>query len=349
MARRSLLCIAVGLAAFWPAVGRAQIRIVPGNGNAPQLFQNFFGGGLPTTIAGGRVVVTNRWQYGTFNSSSDDGTAKEEIRCQGFGATGSLHYERTTPAEQLSLDLSADGRFALRHSNKDKAKGPMVELTQAPGAPITLSVGEGPQQTVYRQPTLWHLFMLEPEVCGKHLLPLLQPFPWHAQLTQTTVLLEPELLRLAAAGKIPSGDHWPKLVRQLADDDFSRREAADRALRVSGAVVAGYLEQLDHATLDAEQQFRIERILESLHGQTATDTTEQVAVQLAADPLVWLALLARPELATRQAAAKALAALLGEPVAVDPAADPATQKDRREQLRARLQRPKVAAKPAAKP
>ena len=52
--------------------------------------------------------------------------------------------------------------------------------------------------------------------------------------------------------------------------------------------------------------------------------------------MVWLALLARPEPPTRQTAARELARLLGEPIAVDPAADPNAQKDRRALLQTRI-------------
>ncbi len=67
------------------------------------------------------------------------------------------------------------------------------------------------------------------------------------------------------------------------------------------------------------------------------DAPDQIAASLANDPRVWLALLARPEPSTRQTAAQRLAALLGEPLPVDPAADPETQKDQRKQVEARIE------------
>ena len=79
------------------------------------------------------------------------------------------------------------------------------------------------------------------------------------------------------------------------------------------------------------------RIIELCHGQTTADTAEQAAAQLVGDPLVWLALLDRPQEPTRRAAAKQLAALTGEPIGIDPAADPATQKAQREKLRVKLE------------
>ncbi len=348
MTRHTPLWIALVVGLLWPAAADAQIRRFPGNGGNSQLFQNFFSGSLPTTIAAGHVVTTNRWQFGTGSSSTEGGGVREELQLQGNGMSGSIRYQRTTPEEQFAVELSSEGRFLVRHLPKGKAKCLPVELSQLPGATITFSVGAGTQQTVCRAPTLWHLYMYEPKACAEHLTPLLQPFPWYDQWTQTTAALDAELVRLAAGDKVPSRAHWAAMVGQLADNDFGKREAADRALRAGGPAVVSYLQQLDHAALDAEQQFRIERIIDSFRDQTASDSTEQVAAMLAGEPLVWLSLLDRPQEATRRAAAKELAALLGEPIAVDPAAAPATQKDRREQLRARLQRIKAETKPAAK-
>jgi HPt (histidine-containing phosphotransfer) domain-containing protein len=349
MSPRSPLAIALVLGLLWPAAADAQARRYPGNGRNSLLFQSFFLGNVPMTIAAGHVVPTGRWQFGTWGHKMEGESSKEELQFLGNGVSGSVHYQRTTAEEHFVVELSSDGRFLLRHTPKGKAKGSPIELNQVPGAQITFTVGAGPQQTVYRAPTLWHLILLEPKACGEHLTPLLQPFPWSSQLTQIMTSLEAELVRLAGIGKIPSREQWAVMVRQLADNDYAKREAADRGLRGGGPAAASYLQQLDYAAMDAEQQFRIDRIIESFRGQTASDTTEQVAAMLAADPLVWLALLDRPQEATRRAAAKQLAALLGESIGIDPVADPATQKERREQLRAKLQQSKPETKPAAKP
>ena len=168
-------------------------------------------------------------------------------------------------------------------------------------------------------------------------------------MSQTATNLDADLLKLAALGKVPNRQQWSKLVQQLGDNEFTKREAADRSLRTLGPTIVGYLQQLDYASLDAEQQFRVRHIIDSFRGQTVADTPDEAAAMLLGDPLVWLALLDRPQEETRRAAAKQLAALLGEPIAIDPAADPATQKDQREQLRAKLEpAAKTETKPAAK-
>ena len=157
-------------------------------------------------------------------------------------------------------------------------------------------------------------------------------------------MIEADLLKAAVAGKIPDRRHWADLVRQLGDNQFAKREAADRMLRAVGPQVTGFLQQLDYGQLDAEQQFRVRRIIDLLHGSAAADTAEQVAERLVADSSVWLALLDRPEASTRRIAAKHLAGMLGEPIGVDPEANPATQENQRELLRAKLEPPKTETK-----
>ncbi len=167
-----------------------------------------------------------------------------------------------------------------------------------------------------------------------------------ARLAQTADSVEGELLKLAKAGKLPERGRWNRLIEQLGDEQYARREAADRLLRQEGPAVASSLEQLDFDQLDAEQQFRVRRIVASFRGRIATDAPDQIAAMLFPEPLIWLAFLDRPEKTTRTAAAKQLAALLGEPIDVDPAADPATQGKQRGQLRTKIVGRRAAPKDA---
>ena len=80
--------------------------------------------------------------------------------------------------------------------------------------------------------------------------------------------------------------------------------------------------------------------------QKADDAAEQVAAWLLEDPMIWLALLSRPDATVRKVAAKKIASILGESISVDPAADPATQKEQRPAPRRRLEQARSANKPA---
>jgi hypothetical protein len=90
--------------------------------------------------------------------------------------------------------------------------------------------------------------------------------------------------------------------------------------------------------LDAEQKSRVRHIIRDLSNQTGEDTPERVAAMLVADPLVWLALLARPEESTRQAAVQQLTILLNVPIGVDPKAAPESQAKARDELRTQIEK-----------
>jgi hypothetical protein len=298
-----------------------------------------------TTIVHGRIANTIWQRFGIWTSR---GTG-EELRVQWNNGIFSIRYERTSEDDPLLLEAASDGRFSIRRDSKGKPSQPPLLFNQPSVGPISLRLGKEGEEKVYRAASLWHLAIVQPEACKQHLFPLLANLPGCTQLPQTTAAIEAELLRAAAAGKSPDYRQWGDLVRQLGDNQFAKREAADRLLRAAGPAVAGYLQQLDYAQLDAEQQFRVQRILGSFRGQSSSDTPAQVAVRLMADAPIWLALLDRPEVATRRMAAKQLAGLLGGPIGVDPEADPATQAGQREQLRAKIEPHPAETKTSPKP
>jgi hypothetical protein len=294
------------------------------------------------TIDRGRIVYMGGRNFGTWSQNYHDAATgtDEKISIQSNNQRGSAHYERKDPEEQLSLDIGPDDRFSIGRSNRGKSTATPVRFVQMPHEQISLIVGPDGAQKTYRASNLWLLMLSQPAECQQHLLPLLDILPCLAQIKETAKAVETELLKVAVTGTMPERRHLGELVKQLGADEFAKREAADRLLRAAGPSVAYYLEQLDYAKLDAEQQFRVRRIADSFHGKSIGDTPEQVAIRLSADPAAWLALLDRPEKSTRQAAAKQLAGLLDEPIGVDPAADPASQKSQREQLRTKIEQRK---------
>jgi hypothetical protein len=312
------------------------------------LFQQFFTPPrLRLTVMSGRIVNTGGWQYGNGTSTSSDGTNKEQITFRGGGGvgnTGSIAYERTTPQEEFKIEVTSDG--ALRFSRTPKGSSTMtpIQFSQGSGDPLSLTVGAADKQQVYRAPTLWHLLMEHPEE-SRPVVALLEQLRPQWGIVKVTASVEAELLK-TAGGKRPDRQAWLALVQQLGDDQFTKREAAERRLRSVGPGVLAFLQHLDFDQLDAEQQSRIRRIIKSVSRQTTDDTPEQVAAWLSEDPAIWLVLLSRADASVRQTAAKQLSAILGEPISVDPAADPAAQKDKREQLRARIEKIKPAARKA---
>ncbi len=272
------------------------------------------------------------------SSSSSSGSVKESFRVRRQNGRLHLNYERTAQDELLKVSVSGDGVSISRAPRGQSAIVP-VEYHQDPREKITFSIGDGDRKQTFSADGLWQLLIIRRKECEEHLLPLLEMMRPDWKIAETAADIEDKLLHGASEEIAKRRARWAALVEQLGDQRFAKREAADRALRADGSAAIGYLRKLDFDRLDAEQRFRIRRILEAVGAEDRDDTAEEVAQRLAGDPAVWLALLARPEPESRKTAARQLTLLLGRPIDVDPAADPDSQKQQRERLRARILQP----------
>lgn len=256
---------------------------------------------------------------------------------QSDGGETAFSYHWTNNKKQLSIEVSNVSKIRLRYGGKgDDAQIP-VEFYQPLQAKVALKVGPEEKQQIYSAPSLWHLFLAYPAETKQHLVPLLELLHPNWKLSESAAAVEEELLRKADRNEISDPKRWAALVEQLGDDSFAKRQAADRAIRSADPAVLSFLQQLDFSRLDAEQQFRVRRIIEALSERLGDDLPEQVAAWLATDASAWLILLSRSEAVTRRQAARQLVALLGGPIPVDPEADPSTQKVQTEQLRLRIE------------
>lgn len=248
-----------------------------------------------------------------------------------------LDYNWPGKTDSLAVEISEHRQFAhLADAPLGKSSFERVEYTQASGEKAALIVGTGQAAQAFRAADLWQLALAHPTECKQHLTPLLLKLRPGRNLTDTCARIEAKLLTLPGDEMAARRLRWGKLVAELGDERFGKRQAADRALRGEGPAVVGYLRRLDYRRLDAEQQFRIRRTLDALAGHD-DDSIETAAATLAEEPTVWLILLGRPEQPVRQAAARHLASLLGKRIDVDPAAEPETQRNKLERLRARIE------------
>ena len=283
-------------------------------------------------MVGGRITtnaINNLWMFNLPRQMMTEGPVREQIDIHGTGTSGSLVYTyqrradetaaNSEPRLDLVLDITSEGRFALHSRDKDQPEK-CFEFTQMPGKPMTLSLPGNGKPRVLRATSLWQLLIIHGEECGKGFVPMLESLHSSLRVARTARLAEDELVKLAAVSRKPDRRQWEAWVDQLGDPVIMRRIRADERLRDAGPAVLGYLNRLDMSRLDAEQTARLRRITHDLAAQTGEDTSEHVASMLLEDPLVWLALLSRPEESTRQAAAQQLAVLLDAPIGVDPKA-----------------------------
>jgi hypothetical protein len=278
----------------------------------------------------GRVVMTNV-RISSFSTSSMGGGRTERISI----GDNKLCYEsasRGVAGEHLWIEAVGPDQLSIRHTLNSGAMS--VKFEQTARGPVTLTVGPKDHPQIYRGASLWHLWIAERGACRTHLSPLFALLNHQWDLAKTGDQVEEALLSTSAPYELCDHKHWAELVEQLGDDRFFVREAADRQLRSLGRVAVGYLRRLDVAQLDAEQRYRVRRIIHALSAVEDTHAPDEIAAWLSVDPAVWLALLEREAEPVRRLAALRLQALLGRTIPFDPAACAGLRRQQLETLRA---------------
>jgi hypothetical protein len=327
-----LVAVALSVAMAVAGVGVWSNSAVAQNvfGQRLVLLQAVRGNWMQFNIISGRIQVT----CSQVPNNVSNGPERLSIRPGGNQPV--VEYEANLPEESFHVDVKDGNRLHVRREGKDKSQVATVDFLQAPDEALTLSIGGPGPAKVYQAAGLWQLLVIEPEVCRQHLVPLLELLRPDWRLAERSAQIEEEILHSAASEQLPDRHRWEELVKQLADDRFARREAADRELRAAGPAVMPYLERLDYARLEPEQQARVRRLLGELIQDIDDDTVSQAAVGLAVEPAVWVAMLGRSEEGTRRLAARQLARLLGGAIDFDPAAAAPLRQTQIERLRARI-------------
>lgn len=288
------------------------------------------------------VVVTGRIQAGTeqlggsVTSSTRQADREERLTVNLMSGVPTIDYHLTTPDVQVSLELREGNQLSIKRITKSDAGDEELAFTQPADGALTLVVGQEPDARTWTAPTLWHLLLEEPELGRQQLVPLIELLRPGWQLRETADAIEQSLTRTPSARRTAQREHWSSLVAQLADDDFSVRQAAQRDLQNAGPAVISYLRSLDPDRLDAEQRSRIRRVIAALSGTDAEDTPRRAMTWLATDPLVWIALLGRDDPEVRRVALDQLEAVTGEAIDFDTDADVEHRQQQREALKARF-------------
>lgn len=287
-------------------------------------------------LSGGRIRATSSYTGRRITASNKGSSRSEELSVDVAGGAVNLDYKLISEESSLSIAITGGDEIYIRCAPSEE-DAPAVEFLQPAAGPVVLIAPDDGQAREHEAPSLWHLLLAEPELCKRELMPLLRPLRPNWQLAIEAREIEVELLRLARATDPPDYQAWSAWVADLASDDFSRRRAADRSLRDAGHAVLPYLRGLDRSRLDAEQRFRIRRIVAALGGAAGYDTPESVAAWLASDPRTWLIYLASDDESRRRMAANQLAHAWGGAISFDPAANERTRADQIQQLRRRVE------------
>jgi len=311
---------------------------------------------VEVNVSGGRIRATSSYTGRRITASNKGSGRSEELSVDVSGGAVNLDYKLMSKESSLSIAITGGDEVYIRCEpsgaeltgkmpvprgtgpqpvTQDAA--PAVEFLQPASGPVVLIVPEDGRSGEHEAPSLWHLLLAEPKLCERELNRLLRPLRPDWQLVTEARAIETELLRVARAIEPPDYQSWTAWVAELASEESWRRRAADRCLRDAGRAALPYLRGLDRQRLDAEQRFRIRRIVTALGGTAGYDTPESVAAWLASDPRTWLIFLASDNESRRRLAADQLSHAWGGQIAFDPAADEQTRAVQIEQLRRRVE------------
>jgi hypothetical protein len=300
---------------------------------------------LEYKLVAGRVVATSAYPAGmniSFGPSVVGGRLREHLQLLILEELASVRYELSGDGQELSIVLAKNGELLIRRT-REKPKY-AVHFQQQPGSKLSLSVVEADGEQRLEGDSFWHLYLEQPELVRRHLIPYLELLRPSWQLATTGFAIEEALVQRAQNPQTLDTERWITLVDDLASSKFSERQRAERELSSIGQVILPFLESLDRGALDAEQASRITALVEAL-SVDYEDTADRIATWLVADRQVWLALMGRDEEARRQVAARQLATLVGHPIDFDPAADAATRQAQLGRLKDRYAKARVEAAP----
>jgi hypothetical protein len=269
------------------------------------------------SVQQGRIVCRlnrlTRWG----NQMSRKSGASESLRFEQSDRGTAMHYKLSSAERRLTIDALEYELTILHEHLNDGEADEVVRFEQRPGQPLLFEVRTGDVTQQLNGDTVWHLWLHDPDLCQRHLAPLCDLLGMSTPWTQFTQALESKLFLLADAGQAHDATLWRVWLMELKDDRFAVREAADRQLRSAGTALAPFLRRLDSKQLDAEQRYRLRRIMAEFEQHEGPDTIDSTAEWLADDPRVWLVFLSRADAEKRRTAANQLERLLDSPITFD--------------------------------
>ena len=305
-----------------------QVRLNPG---LTQMLRYF-----SLDVVSGRIVASSPHRDRKLESQSTGKDRRERLSITLSGEATSISYELSVGDVRVGYEVVDGAEVTVSRRGKGAEEDSFLEFHQPKSGPISLCVGEGEKEKTYHAGDLWQLLAAEPALCRERLTPLLRLLKPEWRLDH--IVLEAERSLYESAKLLQNADlaEWRRLINDLGDPKFSKRQAADRRLRTFGRAAALFLISIDWRRLDAEQESRIRAIFHELSGGDRADTPDRVALFLARDPHVWLRLLETGEAAERRLALEQLERLLSIRIAFDPAGDQALRETQLAALRRQL-------------
>lgn len=260
----------------------------------------------------GRVVVRHSGNLqARLEKASAPGIARQEkLKIHATEGTQQVFYECRTEDEHLLFEIAASRRMLIVRTRHTEEGNYRLVWQQPPqGDCVVECTRPGAAERIVA-PSLWHIALQNPELAQRELAPILQLLFPTLELGQFRQELEAHLYAMASPGESISPDELHRLVVDLDNPQFARRQQAYLVLREQGIRALHHLQSLPQLTLSPEQRRRLAR-LEQAGTAGEADNPTRVALWLASDESVWLALENSADRERRSLATQRLAEIRG--------------------------------------
>lgn len=223
-------------------------------------------------------------------------------------------YERTRPGiDRVAFAFSPGGALTLTREFLGEAGERRFELVQPEHGWMTLATSFSGETKTLRAPSLWHLYLVDPEACRTCLEPTLRELGIAVEYASVGEQLAD--LAVQHAGKVepPAREEALGWIHDLSAPSFKVRRAAVEHLRKMGPSLVAWVRLFPVDKLDREQCDRLRELVSTLEA-SSNDRPDRLAAWLAEDPWLWFELLSHEDASVRQLAAKRIEALTGESV-----------------------------------
>ena len=100
-------------------------------------------------IVDGRVTL-DAARLSNVHSVTNNGRGKETLDIRNENGQPSIRYEETNSERQITMEIAAGGRLTIRRTPRGSSKILPMEFNQAAGEKVTLTLGSGTGQQVFR-------------------------------------------------------------------------------------------------------------------------------------------------------------------------------------------------------
>jgi hypothetical protein len=193
-----------------------------------------------------------------------------------------LEYARTIPGSAETAFTYSGGGFTFAKNTYGVVK---FELVQPADGWTTITVTKDKEAKVVTAPTLWHLYLAEPELCREHITPLLEDLNVFMPYAKLGDGILPAVIKQGASPDQLAFMDKVSLLNDLGSDNYDLRKHAYAKLFDMGPTALAFIRDTKYE-LDKEQGLRLLKLREEI-GAASLDYDERLTAWLVEDPWVW--------------------------------------------------------------